>query len=217
MSLHHLLRFGNIFGNDKNAHKAALPTNTNTMRLLNWILGRKKSKTKPYIDAGVALIFKLTSSLNLPGWKEGLPSYTLLEMEAINRRMSSFQKTANDVIGEPAVFHPEAIPDIQRMMSAEALIEMASDAWKFSDEVPADWRDIVATYLKGWAASFNPRALTELGDLLIKVDCRNEAKEVFRVLLLFPTYADAYFSGQQTRELVDDIVNSAKDSLQKLG
>jgi len=187
------------------------------MRLLNWILGRNKSKTKPYIDAGVALIFKLTTSLNLPGWKEGLPSYTLLEMEAINRRVSSFQKTANDVIGEPAVFHPEAVPDVQRMMSAEALIEMASDVWKFSDEVPADWKEIVASYLKGWAASFNPRALTELGDLFIRVGYRNEAKEVFRVLLQFPTYADTYFSGQQAKELVDDIVNSAKESLQELG
>ncbi len=103
------------------------------------------------------------------------------------------------------------------MMSAEALIEVASDAWKFSDEIPADWKEIVATYLKGWAASFNPRALTELGELLMKVGYRSEAKEVFRVLLLFPTYAETYFSGQQTRELVDDIVNAAKESLHELG
>ena len=187
------------------------------MRLLSRIFGRKKSKAKPYTDAGVALIFKLTTSLNLPGWKEGLPSYTLLEMEAISRKMSSFQQTADDVIGEPAAFHPEVVPDIQRMMSAEALIEVASDAWKFSDEIPADWKEIVATYLKGWAASFNPRALTELGELLMKVGYRSEAKEVFRVLLLFPTYAETYFSGQQTRELVDDIVDAAKESLHELG
>jgi hypothetical protein len=186
------------------------------MRLLNRIFGWEKSQSKPYVDAGVALIFKLTTSLNQPGWKNGLPSYTPAEVKAINRRMSSFQKTASDVAGGEVKFHPEAVPDIQRMLSAEALIELAGGAWSFSEEVPADWRERVATYLKGWAANFNPQALTELGDLLAKTGHRSEAKEAFRVLLLFPTYAETYFAGQQTRELVDSIVSSAKESLQKL-
>lgn len=198
------------------------------MGLLNRILGRAKRQPKPclhlpimpsqYVDAGVALMFKLTTSLNLPGWKDGLPSYTPAELEAINRRMSSFQKTANDVAGGKVKFHPEAIPDLQRMLVAEALIELAGgNTWEFSDEILADWRDHVATYLKGWVANFNPQALTELGDLLAKAGHRSEAKETFRAILLFPTYAETYFAGQQTRELVDSIVSSAKESLQELG
>jgi hypothetical protein len=81
----------------------------------------------------------------------------------------------------------------------------------------------------------------ELGELLAKVGYRSEAKEAFRVLLLFPTYAETYFAGEQsrefvdsitrmiaprnsawiagdqTRELVDNIVSSAKESLHNLG
>jgi len=187
------------------------------MGLLSRMLGREKSQPKPYIDAGVALIYQLTTSLNLPGWNDGLPNYTPTELEAINQRMSSFQKTANDVAGGEVKFHPEAIPDIQRMLAAEALIELAGDSWKFSNEIPIDWSEYVATYLKAWASSFNPQALMELGELLVKTGHRNEAKETFQVLLLFPTYAETYFAGQQTPDLVDSIVNSAKESLKELG
>ena len=170
---------------------------------------------QPYLDAGVSLIFKLTTSLNLPG---GLPSYTPAELKAINRRMSSFQKTANDVAGGEVKFHPEFVPDLQRTLVAEALIKLAGDTRRFSDEVPADWRKRVATYLKGWAANFDPQALTELGDLLAEAGHRSEAKETFRVLLLFPTYSETYFAGRHDhdQELVDSIVSDAKESIQKL-
>ncbi len=76
---------------------------------------------QPYLDAGVALVFKLTTSLNLPG----LSSYTPAELKAINRRMSSFQKTANDVAGGEVKFHPEFVPDLQRMLDSHALIDLA--------------------------------------------------------------------------------------------
>ncbi len=183
------------------------------MGLLGRILGRGNSQQKPYIDAGVSLMYKLTTSLSLPGWKDGLPSYTSTELEAINRRMSSFQKMANDIAGGEVKFHPEAVPDLQRILCAEALIELAGDDWKFADEVPRNWKKCVATYLKAWVSNFNPQALMELGDLLVKAGYRNEAKGTFRVLLLFPTYAETYFAGQQTPDLVDSIVSSAKDSL----
>ena len=210
------------------------------MGLLNRILGQERNQSKPYVDAGVALMFKLTTSLNLPGWKDGLPSYTPAEVEAINRRMSSFQKMANEVAGDVVSFHPDVFPVVERMLSAGALIDLAGAAWRFSGEVPADWRELASSYLKGWAANFNPQALMELGELLAIVGYRSEAKEAFRVLLLFPTYAETYFAreqvrnfvdsitdmiaprssawiaGEQTIKMVDSIVISAKESLQEL-
>lgn len=102
------------------------------------------------------------------------------------------------------------------MLYAEALIELAGDEWKFSDEPPSNWKECVATYLTAWVSNFNPQALLELGDLLVKTRYRSEAKETFRVLLLFPTYAEIYFAGQQTPDLVNSIVSSAKDSLREL-
>jgi len=189
------------------------------MGLLRRLLGGEKNVAKPYVDAGVALIYKLTASLNLDSWNDRLPSYTPPEVEAINTRMDNFQKMANDVAGGEARFHPEIVSDLQRMLVSEALIELAGDPWEFSDEIPPDWRKCVGTYLKAWAAHFDPMALLKLGDLLVKAGYRSEAKETFRVVLLFPTYADTYFSGQQKKhepDLVDSIVSTAKQSLQDL-
>jgi len=186
------------------------------MRILNKLLGIGKSKANPYVDAGVALLFKLTSSLNLPGWKDGLPTYTKSEIEAIDRRIANFQKMANDELGGNVRFHPEIVQDLQRTLAAEALLELAGDEWKFSEEIPQDWRERVATYLKAWAGSLNPLALLELGDLLVKVGYRSEAREAFQVVLLFPTYAATYYRGQQKAELVESIVISAKESIRDL-
>jgi hypothetical protein len=130
------------------------------LSLLSRIFGQETNKSKPYVDAGVALMFKLTTTLNLPGWKDGLPSYTPAEVEAIKLRRSSFQKMANEVAGGDVAFHPDAAPGIERMLSAGALIDLAGDEWRFSGEVPSDWRERATTYLKGWVANFNPQALT---------------------------------------------------------
>ncbi len=186
------------------------------MSLLKRILGMEKKAEKPYIYAGIALIHKLTATLNLSDWKDLLPSYTEEEIEAINKRWSSFQRTANEVAGGDAKFHPEIVSNIQRMVASEALAELAGVTWKFSDELPKNWRQCVSTYLKAWAAHFNPIALLDLGDLLVRAEHRTEAKEVFKVVLLFPTYADTYYAGQQKPELVEGITNSAKESLREL-
>ena len=76
----------------------------------------------------------------------------------------------------------------------------------------------MSTYLKAWAAHFDPMALLDLGDLLVRAGYRTEAKEVFQVILLFPTYADTYLYGRQKQkpDVVESIVSSAKESLQEL-
>jgi hypothetical protein len=186
------------------------------MGIIRRILGFEKKVEKSYVDAGVALIHKLNATLNLPDWRELLPTYTEEEMEAINRRWSDFQRTANEVGGGDVKFHPEIVPDLQRMLTAEALADLAGAPWKFSDELPTRWRQCVSTYLKAWAADFNPLALLDLGDLLVKAGYRTEAKEVFQVLLLFPTYANTYYSGQQKPQLVENISGSARERLREL-
>lgn len=176
----------------------------------------EKGKTKPYIDAGMVLVDKLTASLNLSGWKDGLPTYTHSEIESINRRTSSFQNIANEEMGANAYFHPAIVQDLRRTLAAEALLELAGDKWKFSEEVPQEWRECVATYLKAWSLSYNPMALLELGDLFVKAGYRSDAKETYKVVLLFPTYADSYYAGQPKQKLVKSIVKSAKESLRDL-
>jgi hypothetical protein len=186
------------------------------MGIFNRLFGIEKSKAKPYADAGMALLYKLTASLNLSGWKDGLPTYTQSEIEAIDRKMTSFQKMANHELGGNAGFHPSIVQELQRTLAAQALFELASGEWKFSEEVPQDWRECVATYLKAWSGSLDPVALLELGDLLVKAGYRSEAKETFQVVLLFSTYAPTYYKGQQEAELVERIVGTATESLRDL-
>ena len=68
----------------------------------------------PYIDAGMASIHKLITTLNLTDWKDLLPSYTEEEMEAINRKWSSFERMANEIAGGDVKFHPEIVPDMSK-------------------------------------------------------------------------------------------------------
>jgi hypothetical protein len=199
------------------------------MGLLSRLLSGGKNMPKPYIDAGWALIRKLTVSLNLIGWNNGIPSYTPAEVEAINRKMDNFQKGAispGKTASEEAYIlalskaDPEIFSDIQRTFGSEALLDLADDsAYQFSDEIPPDWRERVNTYLKAWVAHPQPRALLNLGHLLVKVGYRSEAKETFRVVLLFPTYADTFFRGRQRNhkpDVVDMIVSEAKESMKDL-
>jgi hypothetical protein len=181
------------------------------------MLGLENKTAKPYVDAGVALTHKLVTTLNLPGWKDSLPSYNEEEMEAIDRKLSGFQRMANGVDGGVAKFHPKIVPDIQRMLTAEALAELAGDSWKFSDDLPTKWRQCVSTYLKAWASQLSPLVLLDLGNLLVKAGYRTEAKEAFQAVLLFPTYADTYYGTFKDKaELVKNIVDSAKESLREL-
>jgi hypothetical protein len=175
-----------------------------------------KGKSQPYVDAGVALTFKLPRSLKLSDWNNGLPNYTPEEIAAIDRRLSQFQQTANSELGGEAKFHPDTIPELQRMLTGEALSEFARDKLMFQSEgIPADWKPLASTLLKAWASRLDPLALLELGDLLVKVGCKNEAKEVLQVVLLFPTYAKTLW-GKSDDELLAGIISEAKENLRHL-
>ncbi|MFH1595162.1 MAG: hypothetical protein ABIG94_02155 [Pseudomonadota bacterium] len=186
------------------------------MGLLRRILGWEKKQDKPYVDAGMAVMHKLITKFNLLDWKDLLPSYTDEEIEAINKRWSRFQRMANNVGGGDVKFHPEILPDLKRMLVGEALAELAGDSWKFSDQLPTNWKECISTYLKAWASYLDPLSLLDLGELLTRAGYLIEAKEVFQVVLLFPTYANTYYAGQQKPELVKSIVDSAKESLKDL-
>jgi hypothetical protein len=163
------------------------------------------------------LLYKLIITFNLPDWKELLPTYTEEELEAINKSRSDFQKTADEVIGGSSIFHPEVVPTIQRNLASDALSELADKKWKYSDELPTNWEACVSTYLKAWAGNLNPLTLLNMGDLLVAAGHQIEAKNVFQLLLLFPTYAETYYNGNpNARDLVKDITNSAKDRLNDL-
>jgi hypothetical protein len=193
------------------------------MGLLGGLLGRDRKTVepypgagKPYPDAGIALLYRLTTSLNLPGWKDGLPSYTPEEQEAILRKLNWFQEMAKDGLGGEVKFHAEIASDLQRRLAASALVDLA-DEWKFSDDLPDNWRVYAATYLKAWAATLDPMALRGLGNLLTKAGRCNEARETFQVLLLLPTYADSLYNMPEAEVIVTDIVNSVKEALAGLG
>jgi hypothetical protein len=70
--------------------------------------------------------------------------------------------------------------------------------------------------LKSWAAQLDPFTLFKLGELLVKAGCRTEAKHVFDVVVLFPTYAEVYYDGEPDLHFVDGIVNSAKEQIAEL-
>jgi len=165
------------------------------------------------------LTYNLIQSLRLDGWDNLLPVYTPEEMRTIESELSKFQEIANDVVGGEARFHPEVVGPITRMQTAQALEDLAGRDWKFTDksELPEDWKARVSTYLKAWASNLNPSALREMADMLVKAGYKTEAKQALEVILLFPTYADVYFSGADgSAELTNRIVKDAKDSLNDL-
>lgn len=192
------------------------------MGLLDILFGGQKS----YADAGFALIIKLTASFNLPGWKDGLPDYTPAEIEAIARNIDSFQEMANKEAGGKVKFHPEIIPKLHGMLAADALIELAE--MKF-DEICAaagsitaildgrhnisNFKERLSTLLKAWASNLNPKAMLEVGRILVDAGHVSEAKDAFRVILMFPSYSGKYYAGNQTPEMLDKIVKEARESL----
>ena len=118
----------------------------------------------PYVDAGTALLHHLITTLNLPGWKDLLPSYTPEEAAAIQAELSNFQKMADAEAGEGAqgstYFHPGAASEIRRVLIAQELCDFAERSWRYGDEMPEDWRAVVSTYLKSWVSNFSPVAVT---------------------------------------------------------
>jgi len=184
------------------------------MKLLDWL---SRKKTNPYVDAGTALIARLVTSLNIPGWGAGLqPTYRRDEIEAIQFKLSDVQKIANQVAGGEAMIHRDAAEPMQRMFAAQALMELAGRECEWSAEAPPNWKEYAATYLKAWTAQLDPLALLRLGDLMAKAGHRSEAKETYQVVLLFPTHADAFYGGEVDHGLVSDIVKEAQDLLKEL-
>jgi hypothetical protein len=181
-----------------------------------------KERTQPYVRAGIVLTQELVTSLHLVGWKDFIPSYTTDEVAAIERELCSWQRIANNVAeerwgpGRTMVVHPSALPEIQRMCAATALKDLAYYQWFWEDELPRNWKDFVSTYLKAWAAQFEPDVLLQLANLLLRAKYRNAAKQAYQVVLLFPTYADTFLGKHRTPEVVDGIVNQAKKALQDL-
>lgn len=182
------------------------------MGLLGKLFGKQKSQ--PYVDAGMALTFKLCRSLDLPDWKDGLPNYTQEEVAEIDRSLSQFQKMANKEMGGEANFHPDAIPQIQRIMAGEALADFATSR-TYSEDIQSNWKSVASTFLKAWASQLAPLTLMKLADLLAEVGHKAEAKEALQVILLFPTYAETLWK-KRDDALVAEILQEAKEALNDL-
>jgi hypothetical protein len=178
----------------------------------------RRSRQRRYPDAGVALTYKLISALNLTGWKDGIPEFTLLESEAIQSELSNFHQMANSETGGEVVFHPNVVDEIQRKSGADALKALADDEWKFSDTLPSAWREIVSTYLKAWAMGLNPIVLIELSDLLALASYKLEAKEAAEIVVnFFPDYAQRFFAGADVdNRVTNQLVVSAREAIQRL-
>jgi hypothetical protein len=179
---------------------------------------RKRGRVKPYTDAGVALTYRLISSLNLTGWNQGIPIFTQIESEAIESRLGGFQRMANAEGGGEVVFHPDAAEKIQRQFGAEALKTLADGEWKFSDSLPSTWREIVSTYLKAWAMNLDPMALVELSELLALASYKVEAREAAEIVVnLFPDYAPRFFAAADVgNKVTSQVVASAREAIQRL-
>jgi len=167
------------------------------------------------VDAGVRLTHRIVQCLRLQGWEmtaQGIqPVYTQDEMDAISESLARFQRIADGTTGAKAVFHPDAIGEIQRKCAADALEELADGMWKFTakDTVPEDWRLRVSTYLKAWACQLNPQVLLDMAEMLAHAGYKTEAREALEVVLVFPSYAHRYFGSADTSELVNSIVDEA--------
>jgi hypothetical protein len=188
------------------------------MGFLNKLFGTSKP-AKPYVDGGMRLTHNLIQNMRLEGWENLLPVYSPAEIEVIEAELASFQRMADEQMGGKAVFHPEAIGEIQRPLIATALQNYAARDWRFTDqkELPADWKLRVSTYLKAWAGGLNPNCLIEMAQMLVKVGYTTEAKAALEVVLLFPTYAHKFFAGSDADGvLTNGIVNRAREQLQTL-
>jgi hypothetical protein len=186
------------------------------MGLLSKFISRKQGD---YCEAGTKLVRTIADAVVLDEWRHGLPQYTPAESEAISKSLSAFQRTADSMMGGKAVFHPEIIDTIQRKFTAEGLEELAGQDWKFSDRktLPTNWKSCVSTYLKAWLCNMNPQVLLDMATMLAKAGYKEEAKQTYEVVLLFPNYAPRYFGNScNSDELVNVIVEQAQVALHAL-
>ena len=181
------------------------------------ILSKLFERRQPYVAAGVQLTNQLVTTLKLPDWTNFEPDYRPDEIEALSDNLSGFQELADKEMGGEAKFHESVAPQITRLLAAQALNDLAARECELPDDLPSNWKDYASTYLKSWAAQLDPFTLYKLGELLTKAGYRNEAKDVFQVILLFPTYAETYYAGEPDLHFVNEIVNSAQEFLAGLG
>jgi hypothetical protein len=186
------------------------------MSLFRRLFPRRQQPAKPYVDVGTALAYSFVNTLGLPGWKDFLPVYTAEELEAIDSGLLQFQNVADKTLGGGAVAHPDAVQELRRSLAASQLFEFAENSWRFVDEVPVNWRGIASTYLKSWVGNLDPFALQGLGEFFVAAGHRAEAAETFKVILFFPSYANTFYYGKEDPDLVERIVNAARDSLSSL-
>jgi hypothetical protein len=188
------------------------------MGLLHKLFGsRTQQAMDPYLERGTILVRNVSDAC-LKEWQAGVPGYTPAEEAAINEHLSSFQRTADRVVGGNAVFHPEIIDTVERQFTAEALEELAGEGWKYSDKrtLPGNWKDRVSTYLKAWLCNMSPQVLLAVGEILAKAGYKGEAKQAYEVVLLFPSYAPRLFGDSpQSAELTRSIVEDAQKALRE--
>ncbi len=179
-----------------------------------------------YVDAGIRLTRELVVSLGLGDWKDLLPEYTTEEMEAMDRELTNFQRMADGTAAEEEgpgtqmFFHPEAAPEIRRMLMGQALENLAARDWRFlgEDRIPDNWRQCVSTYLKAWVSSLSAAVLLEVGDLLSRVGRKQEARKAFEVVLLYPRYIENRDRGsKQSIDNAHYFADRARERLQRLG
>lgn len=176
------------------------------------------SKSQSYGSAGAALLLKLTSTLNLSDWKDGLPNYTPEEVEAIDKNIDQFQYLAEKQLGGEAKFHPDAVPEIQRKLAGDALYELGRDYLFLDigdDGIPMNWKPCASSLLKSWVSTRNPLSMIALGDLLAKVGRKSEAKETYQVILLFRDYVKSR-PDEFDETFAIKVVNEARQSLRDL-
>ncbi|MGB8475946.1 MAG: hypothetical protein WCE61_17840 [Candidatus Acidiferrum sp.] len=188
------------------------------MGLLRRFFGSGKRKEKPYLDGGMHLLAKLVEVLQLDDWPKLIPQYTEAEQQAIVKQLQDFQQIANEVVGGQATFHPEIIESLRRVQVAQGLQNLAAAGWIFGGEsdVPEDWKALISTYLKAWASGLDPLCLMEMADLLARAGYQAEARNAFKVVLLFPTYAQEFYGGHDASDTVNRIMSDARARLQRM-
>lgn len=188
------------------------------MGFLSKLFG-KSAPAKLYVDSGMRLTQGLITSFQLPGWRNFLPEYTPEEIKAAQSGLSSFQKTANGVVGTKSSLHPEAALELEKLLRADALREFAGRGFHFADkkEILQDWKARVSTYLKAWISGFSPFCLIDMAEMLIAAGYKTEARQALEVVLLFPIYAHDFYSGSSTGTKLSALaVSRANEILQNL-
>ncbi len=187
---------------------------------MGWLSAIFRGKGAPplrYVESGSQLARELQEALALPGWENGTATLSPTESRAVELRISEFQAMANQQMGGET-YMPSALADkLRSTLASEALRDLATLSWKYESALPENWKEHVSTYLKAWSLlPADAFALLELGRLLAKAGLIAEAKRVLNVVLLFPAFAESYYSEPQGSKIAAGFVELAKNSLRDL-